>query len=192
MRLREVERGDGLAGRMLIRLISTVTRMRLPDAARVAFYHRNFGKPLSAWTQAAMRDSSEWTIGERELMAAMVAKWTCCSFCVGAHRAVAAKQIPSSVVDAALSENAAAGISPGLRATLSFLRKMTMRPQELSAEDARSVLQAGVTVNALADAAAVASLFNIVTRYADALGFEIPTVAEYDRAADMLLKRGYG
>ena len=192
MRLREVERGDGLAGRTLIRLISTVTRMRLPDAARVAFYHRDFGKPLSAWTQAAMRGPSEWTIGERELMAAMVAKWTSCSFCMGAHRAVAAKQIPAAVVDAALSEDAAAGISPGLRATLSFLRKMTMRPQELSAEDARSVLQAGVTVKALTDAAAVASLFNIVTRYADALGFQIPTVEEYDRGADMLLKRGYG
>jgi hypothetical protein len=58
MRLREVERGDGLAGRLLIRLISAATRMRLPDAARVAFYHRSFGKPLAEWTQAAMRGPS--------------------------------------------------------------------------------------------------------------------------------------
>ena len=45
---------------------------------------------------------------------------------------------------------------------------------------------------ALTDAIAVASLFAIITRYADALQFAIPTDAEFDKAADMLLKRGYG
>jgi hypothetical protein len=35
-------------------------------------------------------------------------------------------------------------------------------------------------------------LFNIITRYADALGFVIPSPKEFDRAAGMLLKRGYG
>jgi AhpD family alkylhydroperoxidase len=90
MRLREVERGDSLASRLLIGFISTVSRMRLPDAARVAFYHRDFGSPLGVWTQAAMRGPSTWTIGERELMAAMVAKWNSCAFCLGAHRAIAA------------------------------------------------------------------------------------------------------
>jgi len=56
MRLPEIERGDGLANRLLIRFISMASRMRLPDAARVAFYHKDFfGKPMGAWTQAAMR-----------------------------------------------------------------------------------------------------------------------------------------
>jgi hypothetical protein len=86
MRLREVERGERLASRLLIGFISLASRMRLPDAARVAFYHRDFGSPLGAWTQAAMRGPSTWTIGERELMAAMVAKWNSCTFCLGAHR----------------------------------------------------------------------------------------------------------
>jgi hypothetical protein len=39
---------------------------------------------------------------------------------------------------------------------------------------------------------AVCALFNIVTRYADALGFALPTLGEFDKAAGMLLKRGYG
>jgi len=42
MRLPEIERGDGFANRLLIRLISMASGMRLPDAARVAFYHKNF------------------------------------------------------------------------------------------------------------------------------------------------------
>lgn len=86
MRLREVERGDSLGNRLLIRFISMVARMRLPDAARVAFCHKDFGRPVGAWTQAAMRGPSTWTIGERELMAAMVAKWNSCIFCLGALR----------------------------------------------------------------------------------------------------------
>jgi len=38
---------------------------------------------------------------------------------------------------------------------------------------------------------AVATVFGVITRYADALQFAIPTEAEYDTAASMLLKRGY-
>ncbi|HUI69298.1 MAG TPA: hypothetical protein VL354_02180 [Spirochaetia bacterium] len=192
MRLREVERGDSFANRALIRFISMAMRMRLPDAARVAFYHRDFGKPLSAWTQATMRGPSTWTIGERELMAALVATWNSSAFCTGAHRAVAAKQIPVATVDAALSEFPSAPLSSGLKATLAFLEKMTKHPTEVTPEDARLVLRSGVSREALTDAIAVASLFNIVARYSDALGFAIPTPQELDRAGDMLLKRGYG
>jgi alkylhydroperoxidase family enzyme len=192
MRLREVERGDSLASRLLIGFISMASRMRLPDAARVAFYHRAFGSPLGAWTQAAMRGPSTWTIGERELMAAMVAKWNSCTFCLGAHRAIAAKQLPTAAVDGTLAEFRAAPISNGLKATLGFLEKMTLRPRDLTPEDARTVLRARVTPEALTDAIAVASLFNIITRYADALDFAIPTADEFDRAGEMLLKRGYG
>jgi AhpD family alkylhydroperoxidase len=101
MRLREIERGDGLANRLLIGFISIVSRMRLPDAARVAFYHKSFfSAPIGAWMQAAMRGPSEWSIGERELMAAMVAKWNSCPFCVGAHGAVAAKTMEWPLVEA--------------------------------------------------------------------------------------------
>jgi hypothetical protein len=47
MRLNEVERGDGLANRLLIKFISMISGMRLPDAARVAFYHKDFlGEPM--------------------------------------------------------------------------------------------------------------------------------------------------
>lgn len=192
MRLREVERGETLGKRLLIGLISLVSRMRLPDAARVAFYHASFGRPLGAWTQAAMRGASAWTVGERELMAAMVAKWNACTFCVGAHRAVAVRELPVEMVDAALADPANAPVSRALRATLTFLQKMTLDPDGLTPDDARSVLQSGVSREALEDAIAVATLFAIITRYADALDFAIPSADELDRAAAMLLRRGYG
>jgi uncharacterized peroxidase-related enzyme len=192
MRLSEIDRGDSLANRLLIRFISMVSGMRLPDAARVAFYHKDFfGIPMGAWTQAAMRGPSAWSIGDRELMAAMVAKWNSCPFCIGAHTAVAAREMQRSPADAALADFRTAPISAHLKAVLAFLEIMTLRPMELTAENAKAVLRAGVSPEALMDAMAVGALFNIVTRYANALDFAIPTPEEFDRAAKMLLKRGY-
>jgi uncharacterized peroxidase-related enzyme len=191
MRLREIERGDSVRHRLLFGFISLVSRMRLPDAARVAFYHKKFFAPMGAWTQAAMRGPSAWSIGERELMAALVAKWNSCPFCVGAHGAVAAKQMERSLVDRVLADYRTAPITEGLKATLQFLEVMTLRPAELTAENANAVFRAGINRDALRDAAAVATVFNIITRYANALDFALPTAEEFDRAATMLLKRGY-
>lgn len=193
MRLPEVERGDSLRGRTLIRIISIVMGSRLPDAARVAFYHRSFvGPAFGAWTQAAMRGPSDWTVGERELMAAMVARWNSCNFCIGAHRATAVRGLEPAIVDACLADYHTAPISEPLRATLTFLETLTLRPGDLRTSNAEHAMGVGVTRAQLTDAAAVAAVFNTITRYADALDFTIPTAAEFDKSAAMLLKRGYG
>jgi uncharacterized peroxidase-related enzyme len=193
MRLPEIDRGDGLSNRLLIGFISIVSGMRLPDAARVAFYHKSFfAAPMGAWTQAAMRGPSEWSVGERELMAAMVAKWNSCAFCVGAHGAVAAKAMERPLVDAVLADFRTAPISEPLKGVLAFLEIMTLRPMEMTPEHARAALRSGVSTGALRDAIAVGTLFNVITRYADALDFAMPSSKEFDRAARMLLKRGYG
>jgi uncharacterized peroxidase-related enzyme len=191
MRLPEIDRGDSLGNRLLISFISLVAGMRLPDAARVAFYHRDFLGVLGEWTQATMRGPSPWSVGERELMAALVAKWNSCAFCVGAHRATSARGLSQATVDAALADYHTAPLPLGLIATLSFLEKLTRTPDDVTAADAALVLQAGVTPEALTDAVAVATLFAVVTRHADALQFALPSEAEFVKAATMLLKRGY-
>jgi alkylhydroperoxidase/carboxymuconolactone decarboxylase family protein YurZ len=61
----------------------------------------------------------------------------------------------------------------------------------LKAGHAKAALSPGVSPQALMDAIAVGALFGIVTRYADALDFAMPTPQEFERAANMLLKRGY-
>jgi uncharacterized peroxidase-related enzyme len=173
-------------------MISTFAGYRLPDAARVAFYDQKFvGPALGEWTQKAMRGPSGWSVSERELMAAMVASWNSCPFCVGAHSAIAERGIGDEVVAAVLADYRAAPIPPKFRAVLEFLERMTRQPDELSASDARLALESGVSRQELRDAAAVASLFNIIARNANALDFEIPRSQDFDKAAGMLLKRGY-
>jgi uncharacterized peroxidase-related enzyme len=192
MRLPEIEKGDTFKARTLIGLISLVSGMRLPDAARTAFYHADFlDGAFGAWTQRAMRGPSAWTVFERELMAAMVAHWNTCPFCVGAHGAIAIKGLPQATLDAALADYRTADLSPELKATLGYLEKLTRTPDALTSDDAHAVLATGATRTALEDAIAVASVFAVITRYANALAFAIPSDTDFDKAATMLLKRGY-
>ncbi|HEY5222693.1 MAG TPA: carboxymuconolactone decarboxylase family protein [Microbacteriaceae bacterium] len=177
---------------MMIATISRLSGMRLPDAARVAFYRQDFAGPaIGVWTQRAMRGPSAWSVSERELVAATVATWNRCPFCIGAHSAVAVRGMDKAVVDAVLANYRTAPISDKLKAALVFVEKMTRTPDDLTVDDARTALNAGVTIDELRDAAAVASLFAIVTRYANALDFDIPSRTDFDKAAGMLLRRGY-
>jgi hypothetical protein len=66
-----------------------------------------------------------------------------------------------------LDDYESAPIEERLRETLRFLETMTLDPERL---DATRALDAGVSREALRDAAYVAAAFNVITRYADALG----------------------
>ena len=60
-----------------------------------------------------------------------------------------------------------APIDERLRETLRFLETMTLAPERL---DASRALAAGVSPEARRDAAYVCAAFNLITRFADALG----------------------
>jgi uncharacterized peroxidase-related enzyme len=177
---------------MLIAMISRMSGLRLPDAARVAFYRNDFAGPaLGAWTQRTMRGPSGWSVSEREVMAASVATWNSCPFCIGAHSAVAVRDMDRDVVDATLADYRTAPISEKLKVGLAFIERVTRTPDDVTADDARDALRAGISLDELQDAAAVAALFAIVTRYANALDFDIPSPADFDKASGILLRRGY-
>ncbi len=92
-----------------------------------------------------------------------------------------------------LDDFESAPIDARLRATLRFLKKMTLEPDALTSEDARAVLAAGVDKAALSEAIHVAYLFNIYDRLADSMGWHVPDAAGgyYQVAARRLLKHGY-
>ena len=78
-----------------------------------------------------------------------------------------------------------------LRATLGFIEQMTLRPVELTRDDAEGVLAAGVSERALVDAILVAALFNMIVRLADSLGWDVPGFEEFHARADAMLAGGY-
>ena len=91
-----------------------------------------------------------------------------------------------------LEDPATAPIDEKLRATLALLRKMTLEPQLLTADDVRPVLALGLSREAVAEAMQVAYLFNVYDRLADTMGWDVPEDAGYyTAAARRLLEKGY-
>jgi alkylhydroperoxidase family enzyme len=84
-----------------------------------------------------------------------------------------------------------APVSDGLRATLGFIEKQTLRPDELEPADADAVYAAGVSKQALRDAAKVAGLFNMIVRLADAFGWAVPEWERLLQRAPAMLEGGY-
>lgn len=84
-----------------------------------------------------------------------------------------------------------APIDEKLRAMLGLLETFTLNPEQLSASAVRTVLDAGVTRDAIRDAFYVAFLFNTYDRLADTLGWQLPKDRYYAKAGKFLLKKGY-
>ena len=84
-----------------------------------------------------------------------------------------------------------APLRPELRAALAFIEVLTQRPEELSPADAEAAYAAGVSQQALRDAATICSLFNMITRLADALGWDVPEWERTLARAPAMLANGY-
>jgi uncharacterized peroxidase-related enzyme len=95
------------------------------------------------------------------------------------------------VTEAVFRDWRTAPVDEQLRATLGFIEKLTLRPGELTREDADAVRAAGVRDEALVDAIHVAALFNMIVRIADSLGFEVPPYESFQARADSMLSSGY-
>jgi hypothetical protein len=80
MRLPVVEHRHRLREKLILAIIRLSGR-RAPDIVRTLLYRPEFfGRHASAWTQAVMRGSSRWSVGERELFAALTSKLNQCPF----------------------------------------------------------------------------------------------------------------
>ena len=84
-----------------------------------------------------------------------------------------------------------APVRPELAATLVFLEKLTLRPDELERAEAEAVRAAGVSDQALRDAATVCALFSMIVRLADSLGWEVPSPERLAARAPAMLDGGY-
>jgi AhpD family alkylhydroperoxidase len=192
MRLAILDDGHQLGTRLLFSFIRLVSRQPTPEVLKVVAYRPEFfGTPMKEVTQEAMRGPSEWSVADRELMAAYVAKVNGCEFCIRAHSAVAAKLYADEPkVSRALSDPDTAGLEAPLRATLRLLGKL-IREQSVDASDVRAVLDAGASAGQVEDALAVCFAFDTMNRLADAFEFDVPGPEVFEAGARFLIARGY-
>ena len=110
---------------------------------------------------------------------------------MGSHGAVASYALGEDVWEAVKADWRTAPVSPQLRATLGFIEKQTLRPDELTHEDAEAVYAAGVSKQALRDAALVSAMFNMIVRLADSFGWAVPEWDSLMARAGAMLEGGY-
>jgi uncharacterized peroxidase-related enzyme len=192
MRLAILDKGHSLGTKALFALIRAASRQPVLDVIKLVKYRADFyGAPMQGVTQEAMRGPSAWSVADRELMAAFVAKTNQCEWCTKAHAAVAqGAYLDGARVSRVLSDFETAAIEEPLRATLRMLCKLT-REQAVNAADMRAVLAAGVSREQIEDALAVCFSFNTIGRLADAFGFILPSPKAFEAGAKYLLERGY-
>jgi uncharacterized peroxidase-related enzyme len=196
MRLNKVAHGQSIPRKLMQGLMQLVTGMPTVDVMRTLTYRPTFfGKPYSAWLHEVMRGPSAWSVGERELFAAFTSRKNKCQFCTSGHTAVSVMALDDpDLVAAVLDDWQTAPVSPGVKATLAFLEKLTLEPEGITCADAERVRAAGVSRQGIAEAIHVCALFNIINRLADAFDFDLIADADPDvltKGTGMLLKHGY-
>lgn len=190
MRLDILDNGHRLPTKALLGVIRLVSRHPVVDAVKLALYRKDF-YGAGDLTHEAMRGTSSWSIGDRELMAAVVAQANESPFCVAAHSATSGMWFDDPAkVTATLADLDAAPIEEQLRATLRMLAKLA-REHTVDADDVREALAAGVTAEQIEDALAVCLAFDITARLSNAFDFAMASPDAMAAGAQHLLKRGY-
>ncbi len=183
--------GDELGARSSQRAFVRLTRAlgaELDDVGKAALRRPDlFGKPFLALAHSLLRGPSAWSVGERELFAAVVSSANSCRFCVGTHGEIAARELGRDVLDR-LNEGR---FSPRAAAAAAFVEALTRDPHSMSAADVEQARAGGVEDDALAEAIYVAFMFNTINRVADALGFEHRSDRDRRRGAEVLRRLGY-
>ncbi|HEY5926947.1 MAG TPA: hypothetical protein VIV11_34910 [Kofleriaceae bacterium] len=81
MRLEILNSGHAFKMKALFTVMRLLSRQRVPDVIKTLTYRPDFfGNPLNECFQETMRGKSEWSVGDRELMAAFVSKVNECEF----------------------------------------------------------------------------------------------------------------
>ena len=81
MRLAKLDKGHNLPTKALFAMIRVMSGHRAPDVVKTLRYRPEFfGAQMGPVFQETMRGPSEWSIGDRELMAAFVSKTLECEF----------------------------------------------------------------------------------------------------------------
>lgn len=127
----------------------------------------------------------------RELLFAYGSALNACSFCTGMHRAVAeALGAAGDLIEALLADIDTAPVAERERPLFHYLRKLTLTPSRMTAEDAGAVRAAGWCDDALHGVIAVSALHNFFNRWVDGCGVRA-SAAELRAGGRQFAEHGY-
>jgi uncharacterized peroxidase-related enzyme len=129
--------------------------------------------PLLEYHDAILRNDSELTVGERELIAAYVSSLNECHYCFCAHRDHAtAWGVPKELFGDVRIDLDHPELPARMKPVLAFVRRLTVDPSGTGLADAQAVYDAGFSEEGLFDVISVASLYNFMNRMLEGAGIK--------------------
>ncbi len=168
------------------RVFLALTRLagsQLDDIGKLALQRPDAFGPFLELAHDILRGNSVWSVGERELIAAVVSSTNACAFCVGTHGRIA---------DALLGEHIGWENGRfGERLTAAAVLAQVLALGVAAPQHVTSARDAGCTQEALEDVVDIVFTFCTVNRVADALGLSYRSERDRLRGAAILRRSGY-
>ncbi len=166
----------------------------LPEIPHLGDVFKRFPKGLVHlldYHDVFLREESELSKAERELIAAYVSGLNKCKFCQAAHDLMSrAYGVDEALLEDLHNDLESAGVDDKMRPLLRYVAKLTEVPIKLVSADAQAVYDAGWSEDALYDAIVICALFNFMNRIVEGTGV-IPG-QEYSDPTDEDLARRRG
>ena len=148
----------------------------LPENAHLSDLFRRFPngvEPLMRYTDDVLRGKGALDVADRELIATFVSGLNGCDFCFDSHLVYAELfGIEPGLIRALLDDLDSAPVSEPMRALLIYVKKLNTLPSRLVQADARAVLEAGNSEDALFEAVQICGLFNMMNRIVEGAGVD--------------------
>ncbi len=144
--------------------------------------------PLLSFAQNLLREESFLSSKDRESIAAFTSNLNGCKFCTGSHKVFALSVgANEEELGKILSQDYS---NLKLAPILDYVKKLTLTPSELNAEDVEKVINAGYSEDELKDAVTVCAAFNMFNRIVEGHGVE-ENSHTWEMSANMINKYGY-
>lgn len=122
-------------------------------------------RPFVQMVQDIMRGEGELSFAEREIIGAYVAGLNACTFCVGAHRAVAeAFGVDGNTLETLINDDNYDVVDEKLRPCLALTKKLTQSPSRITQQDVDAILAAGWSEDTAHDVIAITAEMNFANR----------------------------
>ena len=146
-----------------------------------AFISSSIDPEITRWTWQGvktimLRDSSI-DRSLKETIALVVSKNNACSYCVGAHNMMLkAIGFDSKKIEELNKDYQSSSLSEKEKAVLDFSLKVTNESYKITEKDHENLKKHGMTEQQILEVISVASLFNFINRFVDALGTDLEIV----------------
>jgi uncharacterized peroxidase-related enzyme len=149
------------------------------------------GIALVNYHTAVLRQESEISVGDRELIAAFVSGLNACQYCHGVHSASAkASGVDEALIRSLLDDVETAPVEPRLKPMLYYVKQLTLAPSRMTQAMADAVIASGWSERALHDAVCVCALFNFMNRLVEGHGLQ-GSAALFEERGSLLAENGY-